>query len=740
MNDESIEERLDARMVRSIKDLDMESFKRLMSSLLSTLGVKVTAAVVAEDVVFMEGDREGDKFLVMASRRPDHASVEGLRITREKAIMEGRSPILLVTGDMDREGAEFAALNEVSFADRGKLVALLNKYQLIAPLMREVDRKVMEKDGSRFLPSIGQFDALIQAGDLAMQEERWKEALEALGQALQLKPEHDLAWRMKAIAHMNLEEGEEALECMRRAIQIRPNDPYHYYTLGLIFHSMGRSQEELKAYDEALRYQRRMSSALLNKGATQYSLGQKEEALRTFDEMLRYHPNDLRAMNNRGLALRSLGRTDEALEAFESVVARDPSYQDALLNKATLLSERGSVMEAVNAWKEAVNADRKRSDMWTRLGQAQKAAGMIGEAAKSFEVAATLDAGNQEAVQERERTRRVEQLLTPQEAEAISLDDGLVNKYLTAALLLQATGEYGEALRQVDRCMSFQPLDPEPYLRRAAIMMDMGRIEEAIATLTTGLREHPKDRRTILDLEAITYRLGRKEECLLLLSDPSDSLEASVRMALLDISLGKAADALTALASWSEEKEHMRDYSRALALMSHGRYQEAAELFARLEGWFQGSPRLLNGLGACLRYTGQFQEAEEALHRAIEAEPRYADAWNNLGCVHYLRAAYEEAERCLQEAVLIDRDPGYLLNLAMCQLGRNDLEGANASFELALQLEESGEALNGLGIVAERRKENARALELYEAALKKAPELRDAQYNRARIRMLLKAE
>jgi tetratricopeptide (TPR) repeat protein len=739
VNEDSLEERLDARMIRTIKDLDTESFKRLMSNLLSTIGVKVTASAVADDLVFMEGDREGDRFLVMASRRPGHASREGLRLIKEKAALEGRAPILLVTGDMDKEGGEFAVQNDISFADRGKLLTLLKKYQLTEPLMREIDRKIMEQEGTRFLPSIGQFDSLLQAGDEAMQEGRWKEAVEALGKALQLKPEHDLAWRLKAIAHMNLEEGDEALECMRRAIQIRPSDPNHHYTLGLVFHSMGRLQEELRSYEEALRYQRRMPSALLNKGATQYALGRKEDALKTFDEMLRYYPGDLRAMNNRGLVLRSLGRTDEALEAFESVVARDPTYQDALLNKAALLSERGNVMEAVNAWKEVVNADRQRSDMWIHLGQAQKAAGLIAEAAKSFEVAATLDAHNQEAVAEREQTRRVEQVLTPQEVESIAKDDGLVQKYLAAALLLQAVGEYGEALREVDRCMSFQPRDPEAYLRRAAIMMDLGRIEEAIATLMEGLREHPKDRRIILDLEAITNRLGRKEECLRLLSDPGDSLEASARVALLNISLGKGANALTVLA-WPAGKEYVHDYPRALALMSRGRYQEAAEMFAQMEAWFQGSPQLLNGLGACLRYTGQFNEAEEALYKAVEAEPRYADAWNNLGCVHYLRASYEEAERCLREAVLIDRDPDYLLNLAMCQLGRNDLEGANASFELALTLAESAEALNGLGIVAERKKENARALERYEAALKISPEFRDAQYNRARVRMLLKGE
>lgn len=739
MNEESLEERLDARMVRSIKDMDPEGFMRLMSNLLSTIGVEVTGSATADEVAFLEGERDGTKYLAMASRKPGHASVEGLRLIKEKASLEGRSPILLVTGDIDKQGVEYAEENDVSYADRPKLLALLKKYQLTAPLMKEIDRKIMEGEGARYLPSIGEFDGLLAAGDEALQAGRWKEAADALEKALRLKPEHDLAWRMRAIALMNLDRGDEALEAMKRAIAIRPNDPNHHYTLGLVFHSMGRLQEEVRAYDEALRYNRRMAPALLNKGATLYTMGRREEALRTFDELLRYHPGDLRAMNNRGMVLRSLGRTDEALECFESVAARDPGYLDALVNKADLLSEKGSVLEAVNAWKEAVAADRKRADAWNRLGQAQRAAGMLEDAMRSFEVAASLDLSNRQVAEEREGTERTERVLSPAEESKVAKDDALVQKYLASALLLQAVGEYPEALREVERCMSFEPRAQEAFLRKSAILMDLGRIEEAIAALTEGLREGPGDGRAALDLEAITYRLGRREDCVRLLAGQAESVEASARVGLLEISLGKPGEALTAV-GWTEGKEYILDHAKALAYMSRGRYQEAAELLARLEAQFSGSPQLLNDLGACLRYTGSFPEAEEALHRAVEAEPRHADAWNNLGCLHYLRAAYEESERCFREAVLIDRNPDYILNLAMCQLGLNDLEGARDSFERALQLEESPEALNGLGIVAERMKENARALEMYEAALRRSPEFRDAQYNRARVGMLLKGE
>ena len=176
----------------------------------------------------------------------------------------------------------------------------------------------------------------------------------------------------------------------------------------------------------------------------------------------------------------------------------------------------------------------------------------------------------------------------------------------------------------------------------------------------------------------------------------------------------------------------------ALASMKEKRFELAVEQLRALMGTEAPSPHLLNDLGVSLRYSGQLEEAEAALHQAVQTEPMYGDAWSNLGCVHYLRGSYEEAERCFQEALLRDHRPYYHLNLAMSRLAREDLDGAYESASLALRLEESAEALNLLGIIAERRNENARAMELYDAALRLAPVFRDAQANRQRVRELLK--
>jgi tetratricopeptide (TPR) repeat protein len=737
--EEGFETRFNIRLIKAIKDLDPDEFKSLMVRLLSEMGMKVSGAVASGDEVFVEGERDDGKYLAVASRRLDHASTTGLKLARGKAAMEGRKPILVVTGELDDEARRYADEHGIAWADRGKLISLLTRFGLTGSLVQEIDRRMLERSGSRYLPSIGRFDSYLQAGEEALKAGRYRDALEQLQKALDLKPQHDLAWERKASAHLALKEYDRALEACQQSLNIRSDNPSAWFTLGLVLDGLGRYQDEIKAYDNALKYQPRMRGAMLNKAATLFLMGSKEKALPVLDDLLRVYPDDETIMTNRGIVLKSLGRSDEALEAFESVVARDPSHIEALTNRAALLVALGRGEEAVSAWKEAVVADRKNPRLWFMLGSAQKEAGLIEDAVKSFDVALTLDPEMAVAARERDEiiasTSGLRQ--SRKAAELEKEETRLCRKYIMSSILLEAIGEFEGAVREADRCAAAEASSPEAYRRKAAALLDLGRIEEAMAALSDGLREFPRDNDLLLDLEALTFRMGQKDDCLKMLDRATHDDETMARKALIHLEHHRAEAARRALPRPGRSSKVER--ARALALMGEGRHVEAGTVLRLLLSQCPTSPELLNDLGVCYRFAGRLEEAEGRLHQAVEADPQYADAWNNLGCVHYLQGACEDAARCFSEAVLVDRKPEYLLNQGMCYLSLENVDAAREAFTSALQLDQSAEALNGLGIAAEREKELARALEFYEAALRRSPDFRDAQYNRARIKAALQS-
>ena len=434
MSEESYESRFDARMIGTLKDLDDDAYKNFVVHLLSNIGMKVTAAAMVDAVAFVEGEREGGKYLVMASRRPEHASADGVMVVKDKALLERRSPVLILTSEGDDDTKRAAERFEVSLADRGKLLQLIKKYDLMSPLLKEIDRKILEKDGTRYLPSIGRFDSFIQAGEDALKHERYDGRYRGARESARAQARARPSWRMKATAHLAIGENEEALASMQHALDSRSTIRIHGTFWERYCTSWRDIEEEIKAYDSALRYQKRMYTAMLNKGATLFQLGRREEALKVYDELIREYPKDPRLMENRGIILHSLGRNEDALASFESAHALDPGDIGAVVRIAETLSELGRAMGAVTSWQEAVAMDRKRPDLWIGLAVAQRSAGLLDEAGRSFGVASTLDPSLAIAKDGKDTVLEAESVVSPNLSGQGS-EQPLMERYLQSALL-----------------------------------------------------------------------------------------------------------------------------------------------------------------------------------------------------------------------------------------------------------------------------------------------------------------
>lgn len=86
-------------------------------------------------------------------------------------------------------------------------------------------------------------------------------------------------------------------------------------------------------------------------------------------------------------------------------------------------------------------------------------------------------------------------------------------------------------------------------------------------------------------------------------------------------------------------------FHKAVLLSELGRDTEALELFRQLSQDLPAAPEPLNNLGVMYAKQGLLEEARTALRQAIDKDPRYATAYENLGDVHARLAttAYEKA-------------------------------------------------------------------------------------------------
>ncbi|TNF58619.1 MAG: tetratricopeptide repeat protein [Rhodobacteraceae bacterium] len=89
-------------------------------------------------------------------------------------------------------------------------------------------------------------------------------------------------------------------------------------------------------------------------------------------------------------------------------------------------------------------------------------------------------------------------------------------------------------------------------------------------------------------------------------------------------------------------------------LMQAGQYELALQAFTRA-ALDQGlTPEILSSMGSANLGLGRLGQAESLLRRAVDADPEWPEAWNNLGVVLIERGKTAEAVQIFQKAFALD--------------------------------------------------------------------------------------
>ena len=162
--------------------------------------------------------------------------------------------------------------------------------------------------------------------------ERYEDAIEALGTALEIRPESSFAGRLYLLmgrAQRELGRLDAAEAHFRRAMEIDPDTTAALFDLADVLHAQQRPDEA----DTLLRRVRQLrpgDAATLQRVAVSLGkYGRHEEALAVYREMLDINPDAAQTHVNTGVTLYLLGRTEDALRSFERAVEIDPDLETA---------------------------------------------------------------------------------------------------------------------------------------------------------------------------------------------------------------------------------------------------------------------------------------------------------------------------------------------------------------------------------------------------------------------------
>jgi len=163
-----------------------------------------------------------------------------------------------------------------------------------------------------------------------------EQALEAVRQAIALKPEYFEAWNNLGNLLEEAGQLDEALAAYRKAVELFPKFADAYYNLGNLYNRRGEIHLAIGAYQRAVMAKPAFPLTLNNLGNLLRLLGQTDAAIQIFQHCLSFAPKFPEAWNNLGMTHRDAGQLDEALDCMDWAMKINPAFHEAHSNRIYL--------------------------------------------------------------------------------------------------------------------------------------------------------------------------------------------------------------------------------------------------------------------------------------------------------------------------------------------------------------------------------------------------------------------
>jgi tetratricopeptide (TPR) repeat protein len=381
------------KMVEQLNQLKDSEFRELFSRLMEEMDFSVKSSRRSGDHLLVEAEKRtpGEEALeyVVGVKRGSVEPEEIQELVHQKKDYSG---MFVSTEDFSVEALNYGDAMDVELIGGKDLIGLLREFSLLGDIQRKRDSGLLETEGARFLPSVGELENLMEAGASSLKRGNLESALSYSNRAILLKPNYDPAWTLKAKTLEKMDEWDQALDAYKQALMCNIGDVELWLGLGATLYKLGRHDEELQAYDQAISINEDYSEAWLNKGATLYELKKYKEAIKCYDKVLKKDPKNAEILSNKALALKATGDKEKALTFYERATEADPEFIDARMNKIILLEELGKQKPVAKELDKILEIRPANPKMWFYKGSIHYDLKQKKQAVAAFEKVIELDA------------------------------------------------------------------------------------------------------------------------------------------------------------------------------------------------------------------------------------------------------------------------------------------------------------------------------------------------------------
>ncbi len=192
-------------------------------------------------------------------------------------------------------------------------------------------------------------------------EERYTEAIEAYGQALNLEPDDALArnnYEKLAIkTALDLRQPTRIRVRGGSVLEVDPHSAATYYNLGLRYLRSDEPEAAVDALKQAVRLHPEHATAYFFLGLAYASREASHEAEAAYRRAIELAPDNAQAYNYLGLVYHRQRRYREAIQVYRQAIAKAPDYGMAYANLAATYEATGEMEQAFIAYRNALQQD-----------------------------------------------------------------------------------------------------------------------------------------------------------------------------------------------------------------------------------------------------------------------------------------------------------------------------------------------------------------------------------------------
>ncbi len=319
--------------------------------------------------------------------------------------------------------------------------------------------------------------------------------------------------------------------------------------------------------------------------------------------------------------------------------------------------------------------------------------------------------------------------------------------YINRGLAYALQGRYEQAISDCNKFIEIDPKDHEAYYNRGVTYAQKGQYDLALTDFNQALKLRPQDAQTHYFRGFVNYKKGWMDKAkadfqTALKVDPDYVKNAQFRgtgelKTYGEILQGKRPAPDPGSEEMAVKKEDVIHKKQALALARKGQYDEAITEFAKA---LEANPRdaeAYNSQGSTYTLKGQYDQALADFNKALELNPKYAKAYYNRALAYYYKGRYDEAIADLTKATeLQPKDAEAYHNRGLAYDQKRSYDKAISDFNKAIALKPKlADAYFNKAVTCERAGREDEAREAYAAFVKLAPPEAAAQVEQAKKRL-----